>query len=328
MNLETLRYGTEEINLGIDRIICERRERYHHIDVRQFPSLLGLGEPAFVGSSSWTLPKSKQRWLKIGGQVWGYSHKETATAVSRAYLKIKYPKPLRAFSEQYDEITKPRSFPYFARVGWYNDMIYVDLKGAFWSILQAVGWDVEYMPGGFVGKRSSMTDFPIPQHKTARNSLVSASISKGAQMWTGKRWKQASGRNMHVNFGLWALVMDVLHGIASEMLKLGAVYVHTDGYIIPARCENTALTLLQSWGLPGRVKQRGACRVAGVGMYQIGSHNSAKYATGAAGDMDNISITYRQWLKKAFRHHAEQTRFFYGAGDEFNEISVDSWVGS
>jgi hypothetical protein len=84
-----------------------------------------------------------------------------------------------------------------------------------------------------------------------------------------KTWKPTA------NLILWGFVQDVLHGVAHDMVSLaGAVYVNTDGYIIPDERMKDAAKVFDSWGLHATIKEWGRAVVRGAGDYDIGGKRS------------------------------------------------------
>jgi hypothetical protein len=155
---------------------------------------------------------------------------------------------------------------------------YLDLQSAYWQILQLGGWDVDYLPNGFLAVRSSVHDFPFPQNKLARNSLVSMGLPSTSTIWKPDKGLIRRGNsNATVNLVLWGFVQDVLHTFAHDMIEYaGAIYVNTDGYIIPHDKLETAMQIADGWGLVLRMKESGRAVVRGVGDYDIGSHQSKR----------------------------------------------------
>ena len=312
-------YGNPLVVASMRALYEQRENKRRSVAVTSFPDLLGIDENVWLGTSSWSLVTSRLRLVLNDAQITAYGMKpHTAPEVVRDYLDVKHPKKLRARSEQVDWFKVPRSFPYLAVCGEYHDMAYVDLVGAYWTIVQVLGWDVEYLPGGFLGKRSDMLDFPYPHIKSVRNMLVSAGMIDTVNMWQPQRIVPVNIGNKHKNMGLYTVTQDVLHACAKLAENLGAVYVHTDGYIVPMANVPALVTRLAEWGLPARVKHEGNAVVKGVGMYRVGGYKTATYADGWGGDMSHIEPVYPEWLMKRFSRFAEHTPLFYGRGSEHN----------
>lgn len=288
----------------------ERTEKYNHELINEWPRITDITSRVYLGMFAWTLPNDKRRLLWEPTHVnLGYGP-ATPGDIVRDYLGYKFPKRLRVTTQQYHEIMKHRSFPCMAIAGDYPDMTYVDLKSAYWSIMCAVGWDVDYNPGKWMGVRSSVLDFPLPDNKPARSALVTAGLSSPVRVWDGHRLGWQSTNNMHINYSLWALVQDVLHGVAHDMLDVGAVYVHTDGYIVPSGRVGEAMEVIESWGLRSGIKAAGPAHIWGVGVYRVGDHKTKRQHALPFKDHVNVNAIEKDWLRMKFRKFAEnKTRY-------------------
>lgn len=262
----------EMVRLQVWERLAEKSAAYEYTDVvSAFPPLHHFSpHGVWVGSFSRSIPSAKWRLLHSASVLTEGSAKATPPQVARAYLDLTFPDQLRAKQSQIEFWRPRRSQPMYTEVGKYNrEMVYLDLKSAYWSIVKIIGWDVDYFPGMLV-RRRGCDDFPFAHDKLARNSLVSLGLpSRGFYFHNGQvvmikhSWK--------TNIGLWSAVQDVLHGVADDMIKrAGAVYVNTDGYIVPAEHEAIAREIAAEWGLPLGEKHRGRATVYGVGAYSIG----------------------------------------------------------
>ncbi len=286
----------------------ERFEKYDVKEIEVWPLLTEVDTLAYLGAFSWTLPYARERLIYKPTAIYPFGVPQTPGEVVRDYLDWKYPKRLRCTTAQYHEITAHRSYPRMAKRGFYDDAVYLDLKSAYWSIISAVGWNVDYFPGRWLGVSSDVWDFPLQSNKPARSALVTAGLSSPVRVWEKQtlRWKAAA--NEHINYGLWALVQDVLHGVASDMLDLGALYVHTDGYILPANQIVTAVDLIHEWGFNCSVKASGPTRIYGIGVYKCGAKHTKRQHALPVGDHIHIEPHEKAWLKKSFRFWAARTQ--------------------
>lgn len=278
-----------DIKAGLVELAEKRNEKYI-ADVRvQFPRLTALNSMTWLGHYSWTNAEEKRRFLDeavIVDSVTGFI--QTPPEVSRDYLRVKYTEARRHTLAQYRAINEPRSAPMYCKIGVYPDMAYVDIKAAYWTIIKIVGWDVDYHPGRWIGKRSENEDFPIPDNKLARNCLVTAGLMTPTHVWTGEKLKPFQGHNTLVNYDLWALAQDVLHALATIALKAGAVYVHTDGYIVPQHRTPALIEEISKWGLRAGVKGQGDCEIYAMGCYKIGNFATKHKVHFKGHDMDKV----------------------------------------
>ncbi|NJL55934.1 hypothetical protein HC928_12640 [bacterium] len=232
-------------------MIESRRERAEgwRIDlVEQFPPLFDLLGDYYLGGYSWSNTADKHKLMLLhkahdyGG---GYA---SPADIARDYIRVKYPKPLRCRTDQYHEVVKkPRYSPLYARPIALGEAVYVDLKSAYWNILRAVGWSADYMPGKFLGVRDTVNDFPFPYIKEARNALATVSLPGKINVWRGGKLASIDSKQRATNIMVYALLQDVLHGIAHDMMFAGAHYVYTDGYILPTAYLDRAFEVAASW---------------------------------------------------------------------------------
>jgi hypothetical protein len=279
--------------------------RVDHV-VDEMPDLVGM-RPMFLGSFSWTACDGKERWCLKQHCISSISGQMTWGDMARSYIAIKYPDFRgRVTSAQYDEVVKKhRRAPLYAQPCRIKDALYLDLKSAYWSIMQAVGWDCEYFPGQFLGVGDTMEDFPYWMYKLARNCLVTSALPGKINLWDGQNIQIIKGKRGKVNLVLYALIMDVLNGVASEMVEAGAMYVATDGYIIPTSALSVCSEIAASWGLPLGIKNEGEARIYAPNTYTIGTHEAIrKPHTPIA--IDHVNPVHREWLKKRIRQFANQ----------------------
>jgi hypothetical protein len=167
-----------------------------------------------------------------------------------------------------------------------------------------------------------MTDFPYANYKLARNCLVSVGLPAPARTWTGTEIKVVSRPSKFVNLILWRLVADVLNGVAADMVKVGAIYINTDGYIVPDASIAAAFDVLGDWGLEGRVKHYGEVDVAALGSYAFTNSDiggEGYYATGNykrkngkfTRPYNKIDASGAEWLRPRFKKYGEFAQLEY-----------------
>lgn len=284
----------------------ERQKRYATKIVDFFPPLTDFpDERIYLGVNSWTLPDRGERWLKPGGYYVTMNGIQTAGELARDYLDWKFPKRLRATRAQKDSLNLHRSAPLYVTPTIIEDAAYIDLKSAFWSIMRLVGWNVDYYPSKWMVRGIPPNDFPYPEIKPARNSLVSCGLPSPLRMWTGKKVTRQFRTNKHINMGLWACIMDTLHAIASHARELEAAYVHTDGYILPRWNAEDLLEVIQSYGLYAGIKARGVGVVIGMGNWKVGDHQTMNYGRNYAlmGEVDYTYQVQREQLREKLKHY-------------------------
>lgn len=288
-----------------------KNEKYRiHLLERWFP-VTRLTTPTVIGTFSLTSLASMQRWMLIrdsfnygGGAV-------TPTDISRDYLETKFGKDKRRIGTmQYRNFyDHRRNAPLLAIPQEIDHAYYVDIRGAYWSILQAVGWNVDYMPDKWLRVLSDCSDFPFPDIKMARNCLVSiaADGSSTMRIWTGNELIFRKAGNKFVNRMLWTIVCDVLNSVAYECIEAGAAYCFTDGFIVPANRRAAVEDVIASWGLTSGIKAQGQTIIKGAGAYKVGEVVTKKYDIGKPRSIRKIAeMVNRDWLKKRFAKFANR----------------------
>lgn len=299
-----------EMHLQIIARQKERLEKYKtHVLDKWFP-LNRLGVNAIVGSFAITSTESKQRWIlkpyavNVGGGV------VTPADLARDYIAIRYGgMRRRVTTEQWKEFNNDkRMTPLYCMPNQYDMAYYIDLKSAYYQIMQSVGWDVDYMPNQWLSRATYNDDFPYPDNKLARNCLVSIGLTGNMTMWYAdkKQFTHKKKSNPFTNMMLWSLVQDILHAIAKEVIEHGAVYAYTDGYIVEEKHIHAVSRVLDSWLLPYGIKHKGKTDVKGTGAYKIGSHLSKPYNSSRRRYTDTIRNSDNTWLKANFVHHRKK----------------------
>jgi hypothetical protein len=286
--------------------------RYDVIVLDTFPRLRSINEAVIMGNFSWTLTHSRQRLIQAKNARYVKGEPCTPSDLARRYLDVKFPDVLRCRTSQYQAYQVHRSHPLYARPCLLEQGVYVDIASAYWSILKAIGWNCEYKPvhggnTGFLGVGDSMRDFPFAGDKIARNCLVSLGIGRGMRMYSDGKFTVKKIGNVHRNLGLWCCVQDILNSVAYEMVALAdARYVHTDGYLLPFEQLDTAMSILEAWGLPSRIKRIGRAKVYGTGSYAIGGYSTKRPLYNPV-EMRSIRPAEDvDWLKAQFSVHAKR----------------------
>lgn len=274
-----------------------------------FP-LAGYTETLILGVFSRSNVSQRHKWLHSKKAIHMEYGVLSPAEMARIYLDVKYPdrKP-RMTTAQYQEFwRKRRSPPLAVKPCKIDDAIYIDIRSAYWSIIERVGWDADYSPSRFLGVKSSNLDFPYPEIKLARNSLVSVGLPGSVQIWHNQKVSVQKKGNKYINMVLWSLVQDVLNGVALDVLQAGAVYAHTDGFIIPAGRFDAATAAIEAWGLDWSIKGQGRGEVRSVGEYVIdGMRGQFKRGT-KPHPYWKVYDPDRQWLRKRILHFSEKLK--------------------
>lgn len=311
---------SDDLLLYMATVAAERQLKHKTMIVDFFPPLEKFpDERIYLGVMSWTLPDRHERWIKPSAVINIGNGLQTAGEIARDYLDFKFPNRLRATGAQAALLKMHRSAPLYCEPSVLEDATYVDLKSAFWSIMMLLGWNVDYYPSKWIVKGKAPDDYPLSEHKQARNSLVTCGLSTPLRMWTGKKVTRQFARNNHINMGLWAIIMDTLHAIAAYARQLDAVYIHTDGYILPSEKAKDLLTIIREFGLYASVKASGISTVIGMGNWKVGNKATKFYGrhTSYHGGVEHIYQVnidqIRAKLKKCETNNMVRMARQYGA---------------
>lgn len=293
----------------IESAIQEKHYKKKIDVISKFPMLDDEKESIMLGSFSWYYTHTHRKSILRPFAYDFGTFLSTPSELARVYLELKYSKQ-RATKAQIENFKRIRTAPLYASPVGFQDGAYIDIRAAYWQILQVVGWDVDYYPAHWLAKKEGMEDFPFPDFKLARNCLVTAGLPSEASYWNARTKKIQSVKtyNQRLNLGVWAVVMDVLHCIAWDAIAAGAAYVHTDGFICHRQRVEAVRDAISVWGLESRIKETGRTVVFGVGSYVVGDkstknpHITAPY--------DGLELpSYIAWLRSSFSKLARETEF-------------------
>ena len=221
-----------------------------------------------VYSRMWKTEQKRQ--VRSDKAVTFNGYKDSPTSHARDYLRSCYTPRLAKRNQA--EILRAKRMPLYSHPCILLDAAYVDIKSAWFSILSLVGWDCDYFPGRWFAKGSPPVDFPLQSNKVARSSLVSLARSSHVPVWRNGGTKLEKIFNPCENPHIFGIIADVLNAIAAAAVDYyGAVYVATDGFILPAARVESFQAFISSWGLASSIKGAGDGFVFGPGSYYVGA---------------------------------------------------------
>jgi len=282
--------------------------------IKKFPKVVSLKDFTFIGSFAWTQPHIKNKMIKSThahnyGAGW-----VTPADIARDYLAVKFGgERLRCNTNQYIDFVKNRIHqPLYCEPVTGMRAVYVDLKSAYWQILMCGGWDVDYSRNRFLSVRSDVLDFPFPHLKLARNTLISIGLPGNSTTWHPEHgFSSMRGGGATINLVLYGFAMDFLHCFAEEMIeRAGAVYVNTDGYIIPEFELTNALKIADEWGVQLDLRYDGFATVRRVGDYDIANYRSSRPSVGVH-PRKYIHPPKLKWFKKRWNHFSHRIDMNY-----------------
>lgn len=271
-------------------------------------NIMDVHEAVYLGDFSLTALAGSNRWLRPSATITPFGFKQSVTEITRDYLSLKYKLPLKIRKAQIEATKDIPPAPLMALPGSYGAGVYIDIKSAYWQIVRAVGWDVEYFPARYIAVGSSHEDAPefLVKQKLFRASMVSMCRTRDAHIYDGvSKVYPKSMSNPFVNYRLIKLVNDVLNGIAWEISNsiFGLWYVNTDGYIVSAADASRTMDIINSWGLEVDVKGEGDVTVWGAGSYRVGSLNTRRPGNNLA--INHLTQIDYNWLRPRFSRFAE-----------------------
>lgn len=294
------------INQHLDEHIREATEARHakneHIIYAQFPDIREIDSRVYWGVFSWGIPAWKQRYLLKQSTVRIHELESSPGDITRDYLDFYHPKHLHCIGAEARTYEQHKSAPLYYAPFTSHDATYIDIDSTYFSILKLIGWNINYLPGQWLIPGRAPLDFPLPTHKGARNYLVSIGLPRPMLVWTGHDFIEQTGKNVHINRGLWLAVMDILHSIASIAVTLGAKYVHTDGYILPSKNAPILMRAIRDFGLTSRILGEGETFVYGIGNYKVGDKQSKLFGPDRVSNpINHIDPPDVLWLQKTIQ---------------------------
>lgn len=163
-----------------------------------------------------------------------------------------------------------------------GSLAYVDLNRAYWSIYTRATLDVAY--DGENRPKNGTVHFldadELGERKLLRNAILGSLRRKRRRgVDHGEPFiEEIPDTERRPN--LWGLVMDVIELVAWDMRSLGAVYVHTDGYIFGHRdlAHDAVEMVSDKYGLEASIRAEGEGYVSGIGRWRIGTIAHGSFA--------------------------------------------------
>lgn len=273
----------------------KRSERWKTKTVNALPFPHEIPETHIIGTYSRVLLESKQRIVlrpatvilndattleTFGemGEIAPDAIRETLSCVARDYLKEIFGHgPLLKSSQRTYMMRGYVHHPLLAVPQKFERGYYLDIASAYYSIVQIVGWNVDYWPGKWMGRGRPTPDFPFPAISIARNCLVSSAAEGRVSVWKpGDGAKNYDSYNPLENLCLIRIVSDILSCIAYDVVTHAhAQYAHTDGFILTdMRDLKIAQQIIGDWSLTSRIKAQGPGYINGPGCYKVGKKES------------------------------------------------------
>lgn len=311
-------------------MLVKKNSTIETVYVDKFPKIRDLRLPAILGSFTIYEERFKRRYMQVSSVIEveheGVSIDSTPSELARTYLTVKfknYHKTKRYTNAQYAFLTAEwPPVPLLAVPNYWThkEAYYLDIKSAWFTIANVVGWNLDYFPPQGEGSRpwllmgETLQDYPFAHVKTSRSALISMGRPStlvrvcpdpNSDLPRIVRTKQY---NRFFNPSLWRIVADVLNCVASEALEKcpSLCYVNNDGFIITEDyCRSELEIIFEEWGLPYSVKAQGPGFVRGVGCYKVG--DKITRVIGPKKPFHRIyKPEYLEWLKERFSRIASK----------------------
>ena len=268
----------------LDRLLdTSRRKRVMVTDwVRFRAEHLPRMTRVLVGRMSYTdlsHPEVPVRYVWM--ETWPYSPHELAGVYVREMVRASPARQAWASAKELRHLSIPHPL-YWCGVRTEGNLAYLDLRRAYWSLwstIASLDRPVLVRPDDvIVGRgRIPLTDAGMWRDtRLGRDAVVGiARATRFTEMHRGTLVRRTSPSRVTAP-RLWLLMAMILHAVARDMVSLGALAVHTDGYILPAEQVDQARRLLRDdWALDSKIKGKGLGVVSGIGSYEIGGARSA-----------------------------------------------------
>lgn len=284
-----------------------RATQWHTREVVHLPDPERLSEITLLGSYSYTLLQTRQRWIRKPMEIVD-GIRETPPAVGRDYLRLIYHHGPRGTRKQTRTNAACPPVPNVARPRKFAHGLYVDIRSCYWSIMMVAGWNPDYNPGVWLAAGRPPYDYPFPDNKIARNCLPSIGSIETIPRYDPRKlprdpYDEVKPGNELKNLQLPRLIHDVLNGIGVQCLAAGAIYLNNDGMIAPTpkiaeACEH----IIEDWGLTWSIKAEGSGDVKASGTYRVGTSETLTYPmTHQVTPIENIyPMPHLDWLQKEF----------------------------
>lgn len=212
-------------------------------------------------------------WPDLDGEMlWMTPGEAARTELRREFPDIKRVGWQRGHTKLFDAC-----WPMVYLGRWRGEGVYVDLIGAYEQIYRKLWLDTAF-PRGRGRLPLCHIATRLSKWKPARNSLLGIIRSRISYGFRGGASIQLRPKNQFLSPGLWATVQGILNELAWQAVKAGAVYIATDGYILPySQRARDFVELLYCFGFKAR-EIAGDFDIKGWGNYRGPHKETVRYA--------------------------------------------------
>lgn len=177
------------------------------------------------------------------------------------------------------EALKTSRPPQYAVAGVYKDMVYIDLNSAYYTVyIRFLG--IDFLPNRYFSVRPMDVEplFLLREDKIARNSVFGFLRSEYGCVYSRNAVSFVRRGKGLFHPSLSLFTYELLSLLALELIeKCSAVYVNTDGYILPYKHLGEAMEIIRSYGFQAKVEDVGDADILGIGSYRIGGRKTKPY---------------------------------------------------
>lgn len=193
---------------------------------------------------------------------------------------------------------------YCSPVSQPRNLIYGDIKSAYWSILRRLPTYLYFSPTAFTANADRLGDYlpaDLGDFKLPRNCLIGAMRATNGLLVKQGKIVRVPTRNNLLSPSHWGFLTYFLHAIAQYAIHFGAVYYNTDGAIFTTTEDFLKWAqFIEGLGLQVAVKTSGQGICTGIGRYTFGS-SFTRAGTGLPRSYSNIIFDneriFELWMK-------------------------------
>lgn len=231
--------------------------------------------PRVDGSTAIYVVPTRTRWVLPDFALVNEGIPDSVTALARRYVWEIRRRHGRCHRDEVRCWENRRLYPPMLVIpGAYRDVVLIDLRWAYGSILARFGvMDIypfrwwSFTPAWFPPSDPG-EEFRPGALKAFYRFLPTAVLGGEFEVWVDAHWTRRV-RRPPIDCRPWTTVCCVLQGIAWFAARLGAVYINNDAFMLPAAAEKEFTAFLDWLGLPWHVEARGHAIVRGRGNYVV-----------------------------------------------------------
>lgn len=263
------------------------------------PALEEVPDGTILSGTVWSAI-NRARWIVAPQAHIGYG--VTYIDLAREWIESNVKLPVRRKYE--DNPVQHAPIPLLARVGKYEDCVYVDIRSTYRRIIELAGYDVEYRAGEWLGQGSAREGLEeLPKLSYSAIVALSANYRKTLIKKSSSGIESVKVRNNYANVCLYSLARDLLHCIYSDVMRSGirVYYANTDGYIVRRKDADIVFSIINGWNFQAKIKKEGKAEVFGTGTYAFNDQKPLRHIVFRRNRRTELAdISFCDWLRSRF----------------------------